>query len=341
MCAMARLIDLRSDTVTQPTPAMRAAMAAAEVGDDVLDHDPTMATLEQRIADLTGKAAALWVPSGSMGNLIALMGHVGRGDLVLATRHAHILGHELGTAAWLAGAMTYELEWSLGPGVPDPAAVAAEAQGGGAYYELTPRLLELENTHNHAGGAIIPPDVYAALVDTAHSYGLAVHLDGARVWHAAAALGLPVAQVVGEADTVNVCLSKGLAAPMGSVLAGPAGFIERARRTRKMLGGGVRQGGVVAAAGLVALDQELPRIDDDRLTAQRLARGLADLGFTVAPPQTNMVFVDSDAAPRLAETWCAAGVLCLAMGPAVRLVTHREIDEAAVDAALDAIKATR
>jgi len=317
---------------------MREAMARAQVDDDVLGHDPTMAALEERVAELAGKQAAIWVPSGCMSNLVAMMCHVTRGDRVIAPRHAHVFAYELGTVSWLAGAIAVELDWTLGPGVPSPEDVAREATSG-RYYALRTTLLALENTHNHAGGTIVPPDVYAELVATAHERGLAVHLDGARLWHAAAAQGLTVAQAVGEADTVSLCLSKGLAAPMGSVLAGSTELVARARRFRKMLGGGVRQGGVVAAAGLVALEDELPRVDEDRHRAIRLAQGLREMGYEVGEVHTNMAFVANDDAAGLAATWTQAGVACVAMGSAVRLVTHREIDDASVTEALERIRA--
>jgi threonine aldolase len=340
------LVDMRSDTVTRPSSAMRDAMARAEVGDDVLDHDPTMAALEARIAEITGREAALWLPSGSMSNLVALMIHLKRGEVFLTPHSAHVLNHELGTGAWLAGGMPRELPWALGPGVPSPDDVAAIVQGPPpSYFDLVPRLLVLENTHNEAGGTIVPPDIYAALVDTAHESGLPVHLDGARLWHAAAAQGLTPAQTIGEADTVTVCLSKGLGVPMGSLLAGPASLIDKARRARKMLGGGVRQGGVVAAAGLVALDTELPRIDEDRIRALRLAAGLRDLGFNVSDPDTNILMVPvadptPTAAADLAERWNTIGVGCYPMSGRVRLVTHRDVDDAGIDLALRLIADT-
>jgi threonine aldolase len=320
---------------------MREAMAAADVGDDVLERDPTMAALEDRVAQLVGSEAGLWLPSGSMSNLVALMAHLTRGDTFLAPKAAHVLGHELGTAAWLAGGMPRELPWSVAPGVPAPGDVTAIVQGPPPiYYELRPKLLVLENTHNEAGGTILPPPIYADLVEAAHAGGLAVHLDGARIWHVAAALGLTPAAVAGDADTVTVCLSKGLGAPMGSVLAGPSSLIVEARRLRKMLGGGVRQGGVVAAAGLVALEQELPRIDEDRLRARRLAAGLRELGLDAPDPDTNILIVRPPAttgAADLAARWNAAGVGCFPMGVGVRLVTHRDVDDAGVDLALELI----
>lgn len=319
-----RPIDLRSDTVTQPDQAMRRAMAAAEVGDDVLDHDPTTRALEERVADLLGVPAALWVPSGSMGNLIALMLHLGRGDRYLAARGAHVLDNELGTGAWLAQGMPTALDWDLGPGRISPDAVRAAATDAAPYHALRTTLLCLENTHNAAGGAVTPPDQHALLVSAARDTGLRVHLDGARLWHAAVALGVPPAALTVGVDTVQVCLSKGLGAPVGSVVAGSAEFVAQARRVRKMLGGGVRQGGVLAAAGLVALD----RIDDlarDHANADALAKGLAELGWDVAAPETNIVLA---AVPDLAhaiETLTAKGVRCGPMSGKVRFVTHRDI----------------
>jgi threonine aldolase len=273
-----------------------------------------------------------------MSNLVALMAHLTRGETFLAPRGAHVIGHELGTAAWLAGGLPRELAWTVKPGVPSPSEVSAIVQEQTpSYYDLRLRLLVLENTHNEAGGTIIPPDTYRALVATAHAGGLAVHVDGARAWHAAAAQGLPVAEVIGEADTVSLCLSKGLGAPMGSVLAGPSDLIADARRIRKMLGGGVRQGGIVAAAGLVALDEELPRIDEDRVRAVRLAAGLRALGFDAPEPETNILMVRCPDATGLAAQWNAAGVGCFPMGGAVRLVTHRDIDDDAIALAIDLI----
>ncbi|MGH3862049.1 threonine aldolase family protein, partial [Actinokineospora sp.] len=240
-----RRIDLRSDTVTKPDYTMRAAMAAAEVGDDVLDHDPTMRALEERAAGLLGVEAMLWVPSGSMGNLIALMLHLGRGDRFLAARGSHVLEAELGTPAWLAGGMPHPLEWTGGPGRISADDVSAFAAAGAPYYALRTALLCLENTHNFAGGTVTQPDHHALLVATAREAGIRVHLDGARLWNAAAALGVPPAALTVGVDTVQVCLSKGLGAPVGSLVGGSAAFVAEARRVRKMLGGGVRQGGVL------------------------------------------------------------------------------------------------
>lgn len=317
-------IDFRSDTVTQPDEKMRLAMSAAEVADDVLDHDPTMRKLEERVAELLGVDAALWVPSGSMGNLIALMLHLRRGDRFLAPRGAHVLDAELGTAAWLAGGMPHPLEWDAGPGRASADAVRAAAGAPGPYYTLTSRLLCLENTHNAAGGTVTPPDEHALLVSAARETGLRVHLDGARLWNAAVALGLPPAALTVGVDTVQVCLSKGLGAPVGSAVAGTRTFVEEARRVRKMLGGGIRQGGVLAAAGLVGLD----RIDDlaaDHANARALADGLAELGWEVVEPQTNIVLA---AVPDLEVTLAGLrhlGVYATPMAGKVRFVMHRDV----------------
>lgn len=331
-------IDLRSDTVTRPDRVMRAAMADAEVGDDVLDRDPTMRALEERAAELLGMADALWVPSGSMGNLIALMSHLRRGDRFLAPKGAHVLGNELGTAAWLAGGMPEPLAWDGGPGRPTGGTVRAAAGAHGPYFTLHTRLLCLENTHNAAGGAVTPPDEHCQLVAAAKDLGLAVHLDGARIWHASLALGVPVAALTTGVDTVQACLSKGLGAPVGSVVAGSVEFTGEARRLRKMLGGGVRQGGVLAAAGLVALD----RVEDlaaDHENAGRLASGLAERGWQVTTPATNIVLAAVPDLEIMLKRLAGIGVLATSMAGQVRFVTHRDVSAADVTEVLDRIEA--
>lgn len=332
-----RPIDLRSDTVTQPSPEMRAAMAAAEVGDDVLEHDPTLARLEGRVADLLGMEAALWVPSGCMGNLIALMMHLGRGDRFLAPAQAHVLGSELGTAAWLAGGMPEALAWDAGPGRPTPAQVTKAAGSPGPYYTLRTKLLCLENTHNFAGGAVIPQAEHRALVAAARAANLAVHLDGARIWHAAAAQNLPPSALTEGVDTVQVCLSKGLGAPMGSLVCGTKAAMVEARRIRKMLGGGVRQGGVIGAAGLVALDY-LPRIPEDHAKARALAEGLRAFGVAAPVPETNILLLPVADAPGAAAALEAAGVRASIVGSALRFIAHRDIAEADIAEALRRIE---
>jgi threonine aldolase len=334
----AKIIDLRSDTVTTPDERMRIAMAGAVVGDDVLDHDPTMRRLEETVAGLLGVEAGLWVPSGSMGNLIALITHLTRGDRFLAARDAHVIGHELGTAAWLAGGMPEPLPWDAGPGRISVETLRASISGEAPYHELRTTLLCLENTHGAAGGTVTPPDEHAQLVATAREAGLRVHLDGARLWNAAVSLDLPPAALTVGVDTVQVCLSKGLGAPVGSVVAGSAAFIIEARRVRKMLGGGVRQGGVLAAAGLVALEN-IKTLADDHRNAARLAAGLATLGWEVDPPQTNIVLAAVPDAGHTLAGLRRIGVLAVPMSAGqVRFVTHRDVSAADITETLHRIE---
>jgi threonine aldolase len=331
----AAAIDLRSDTVTRPDQRMRAAMAAAEVGDDVLDHDPTMRELEEAVAERIGVRAALWVPSGSMGNLIALMIHLRRGDRFLAPRGAHVLSAELGTAAWLAGGMPDPLEAK-----PTPHELTAAIGGKGPYYTMRTSLLVLENTHNGAGGAITQPDDHAKLVAVAKEAGLIVHLDGARLWNASVALGLPPAALTVGADSVQVCLSKGLGAPVGSLVGGSAEFVAEARRVRKMLGGGVRQGGVLAAAGLVALAQ-VADLAQDHANARTLADGLAEFGWEVDPPETNIVLAGVPDVEFALAGLARMGILATPMSGKVRFVTHRDVSAEQIREALARIHADR
>jgi threonine aldolase len=326
-------IDLRSDTVTRPDAAMRTAMAQAEVGDDVLDRDPTMQALEVEVAGVLGVEAALWVPSGCMGNLIALTAQLRRGDVFLAPAGAHVLIAELGTPAWLAGGMPVALPHDLGPGRVSPAAVLAAAGAPGPYYTLRSALLCLENTHNSAGGTVTSVADHAALVAVARQAGLRVHLDGARIWNAAVALGVPPASLTAGVDTVQVCLSKGLGAPVGSLVAGTAGFVEEARRLRKMLGGGVRQGGVLAAAGLVALARR-DELAEDHAAASALASGLRELGWEVTAPETNIVLATVADLPGTLQRLAEVGVLAVPTSGRVRFITHRDAGADAVEEAL-------
>ncbi|GAA1027398.1 MULTISPECIES: threonine aldolase family protein [Amycolatopsis] len=331
-------IDLRSDTVTAPDRRMRNAMAHAVVGDNVLDADPTMAELERTVASLLGLPAALWMPSGTMANLVAMMLHLRRGDAFLAPRDVHILVDELGTAASFAGGMPMPLAHDAGPGRPSPASVRAICPPRRAdYNELDVTLLCLENTHNAAGGAVMPPAEQAELTDVARECGLRVHLDGARLWNAAVALGVPPAALTGGVDSVQVCLSKGLGAPVGSVLAGSEDFIRRARRARQMLGGGVRQGGILAAAGLVALDR-IEQLAEDHEKARRLASGLAELGWQVNQPETNIVLAEVPDATSAIARLSRYGVLASEIAGRLRFVTHRDVSLPAVDDALARIK---
>jgi threonine aldolase len=274
-----------------------------------------------------------------MGNLIALATHLRRGDEFLAPRSAHVLRNELGSSAWLAGGMPTALENDAGPGRPSPAAVRASVTTNGPYFALHTRLLCLENTHNADGGAVVPPDEHAQLAAAAKGAGLRVHLDGARLWNASVALDVPPAALTVGVDTVQTCMSKGLGAPVGSAVAGSQEFVGEARRMRQMLGGGVRQGGVLAAAGLIALDRVADLAQDHR-NATSLASGLAEFGWEVNQPQTNIVLAmvpDPGATlSRLAEL----GVRASSIGGRVRFVTHRDVSEADVRDVLDRIGRT-
>lgn len=316
---------------------MYAAIAIAEVGDDVLERDPTMARLENKVAEMLGKEAALWVPTGCMSNLIGLMIHLRRGDRFLAPAQAHILGSELGTAAWLALGMPEPLPWEGGPGKITPNQVLNAAGNPGPYYSLRTTLLCLENTHNFAGGTCINAAEHRALAIAAQQKNLKIHLDGARIWHASVATGDSLSDLCWGADTVSVCLSKGLGAPMGSVIVGDRNSIDEARRIRKMLGGGVRQGGVVAAAGLVALEQ-IPHLAEDHARAARLAEGFISLGFKLTQPETNILFVSVPRSGDATAQLESVGIRCLPVGSALRFITHRDQLDSDVSDAINRIK---
>ncbi|WP_033290060.1 threonine aldolase family protein [Amycolatopsis jejuensis] len=330
-------IDFRSDTVTRPDAVMRRAMAEAEVDDNVIGTDPTIAELERRAAQVLGMPAALWTPSGTMANLIALSVHLQRGDRFLAMRGAHVLNNELGSAAWLAGGMPDILDHDAGPGRCTPETLAAATGTSGPYYSLRTTLLCLENTHNAAGGAVTPPDEHAQLLSVAKQAGLTVHLDGARIWHAAVALQVPPAALTVGVDSVSACFSKGLGAPVGSVVAGSVEFVERARRMRQMLGGGVRQGGVLAAACLVALGR-VDELAESHEFAKRLAGGLAEHGWDVSAPDTNIVLAGVPDIPTALHWLGSLGILAVPMAGKVRFVTHRDLSSADIDEALRRIK---
>ncbi len=333
---MNTVIDLRSDTVSKPSDAMRHAMASAEVGDDVFGDDPTVRVLEERAAGLLGKEAALFVPSGTMGNLLAVMTHTRPGDEILLGDQSHIFQYELGGAARIANVLTRPLT-NNDAGAMDPAATATAIRQENLHSPGT-TLLCLENTHNRCGGAALPLTVMDELTAVAGERRVAVHLDGARVFNAAAALGVPVARIARDCDSVSFCLSKGLGCPVGSLLCGPREFVDRARRNRKLLGGGMRQVGILAAAGLYALDHNITRLSEDHANARALADGLRKLApFRPNDPATNIVVVDI-ARGRLPD-WLSAfeeqGVLGVAFGPQrMRLVTHINITRDDVDEAL-------
>jgi threonine aldolase len=348
---MGRMIDLRSDTVTRPTPAMRRAMADAEVGDDVYGEDPTVRALEEEAAARLERPAALFVPTGTMGNQIAVHLQTIRGSEVLIEARGHIFNFELGAMAALSGALPRPLVTT--DGFLDPAQVEAAIHAQVSYVTPT-RLLCLENTHNLWSGLPMTSARTAALAAVAHGRGLRVHLDGARIFNAAAATGERAAALARGCDTVMFCLSKGLAAPVGSMLVGEADLIAEARRVRKMFGGGMRQVGVLAAAGLVALRDMVPRLAEDHERARQLALGLCALPAVELDParvQTNiLVFrvrpdrvpgpAEVPASERFVRALRAHGVLCGTFSDTeVRMVTHYEIGDAEVAAALGAAQA--
>lgn len=327
------MIDLRSDTVTRPTPAMRRAMADAEVGDDVFGDDPTVRRLEAAVAERLGMEAAVFVTSGTQSNLCALLAHCGRGDEYIVGDMAHTYRWEGGGGAVLGGIQPQPVPM-LTDGLPDPAAVAAAVKPVDDHFART-RLLCLENTKD---GRVQSVDRMREAVDVGRTHDLAVHLDGARMWNAVVALGTSAAAFAAPFDSVSMCLSKGLGAPAGSVLAGPRELITEARHWRKMLGGGLRQVGVLAAAGLHALDHHVERLADDHANAARLAQGLASIdGIEIDANDTNMVFASiSGAPPDLRDRLAAAGVATListgADGRAhTRLVTHLDVTGVDVD----------
>ena len=335
------LIDLRSDTVTQPTPAMLEAIRTAPLGDDVFQDDPTVNQLEELAAKLLGKEAALFVPSGTMGNLCAVLTHCRRGDEIIVGDECHILHHEHGGASVLGGVVLRAV--ANGPrGAPDAAAVERILKPGGGL----PRtgLLCLENTHNHCGGTALSTAELSPAVAVAKRHGVPVHLDGARIFNAAVALATPVAELARDADSVMFCLSKGLSAPVGSLLCGTREFIERARRNRKMLGGGMRQVGTVAAAGIVALETMVERLAEDHANARCLAEGLATLPWGAVDPavvETNMVVwtVSETTAQAYLPQLADAGVLITAYDQhRLRLVTHYGIERPHIEEAISRIQ---
>ncbi|HUN91080.1 MAG TPA: low-specificity L-threonine aldolase [Burkholderiaceae bacterium] len=320
-------VDLRSDTVTRPTPAMRRAMAEAEVGDDVFGDDPTVNRLQAVLAERLGFDDALFFPSGTQSNLAALMTHCARGDEVILGQEAHTYKFEGGGAAVLGSIQPQPIEHAADGTLPLDR-IAAAIKPDDAHFPRT-RLLALENT---LGGRVIPLAYCRDALALARRHGLATHLDGARMFNAATALGVDGREVAGGFDSVSVCLSKGLGAPAGTVLAGSREFIARARRPRKMLGGAMRQSGILAAAALYALDHHVARLVDDHARAERLARGLRRIDrLRVDGPHTNMVFVEVPApsCPALAEELARAGVRAR-IAPLTRFVTHLDVDDAGI-----------
>jgi threonine aldolase len=332
-------IDLRSDTVTRPTPEMRRAMAGAEVGDDVYGEDPTVNRLEERAAEILGMEAALFVPSGTMGNAIAIRILSERGDEVLVERRSHVVRFELSGMALLSGVMPRMVD---APRAQLTAEHVRAAVAPHAYYKSDVRLVVLENTHNVGGGTVMGVPEAAAVVAAAREAGFRVHLDGARIWHASVALGVPPAALVAGVDTVMACLSKGLCAPVGSLVASSRERIGEARRVRKLLGGGMRQAGVLAAAGLVALETLVPRLAEDHANARLLGQALgAGRGVQVAPVETNIVVaaLEGRSAPDVVAALREAGVLASLMDArTLRLVTHRDVSRADCERAAQVIE---
>jgi threonine aldolase len=320
-------IDLRSDTVTKPSPAMREAMARADVGDDVFGDDPTVNKLQEVAAARFGMQAGLFFPSGTQSNLAAVMAHCQRGEEVILGQDAHTYCHEAGGAAVLGSIQPQPLT-NRPDGTLDLAEVEAAIKPDDSHYAIT-KLLALENT---IGGKVIPRDYMADAIALARRHQLSTHLDGARVFNASVKLGMPVKELCAGFDTVSVCLSKGLGTPAGTVLVGRKDVIDRARRIRKMLGGTMRQVGILAAAGLYALEHNVDRLAEDHANAERLAKGLLGLGLKVDPVQTNMVFttVPKESAAALKGHLDDSGIVTLG-GTRMRLVTHLDVDAAGID----------
>lgn len=325
------MIDLRSDTVTKPTPEMRAAMASAEVGDDVYGEDPTVNRLEAVAAEIFEKEAALFVASGTMGNQIAVKVHTSPGQEVVVEERSHIFNYELGMAGVLSGVMLRSVRSGDGSGQLTWDEIEAACRSGNDHAAAT-ALICLENTHNAGGGSVMDAARCRDICERAGELGICVHIDGARIFNAAAASGSSVSDLTRHADSVQFCLSKGLGAPVGSVLVGASRFINEARLWRKRLGGGMRQAGIVAAAGLLALEESPARLLEDHDKARLLAKGLAaHAGLAIDPEKvvTNIAFFDTSGTGRTAEDICEAlegeGVLAGGSGHSVRMVTHRDV----------------
>ncbi len=329
-------IDLRSDTVTRPTAAMRAAMAAAEVGDDVYGEDPTVNRLEARAAEIFGRESALFVPTGTMGNQIAIRLHTEHGQEVICEARSHVLDWEMAMMSAFSGCLPRAIHGEHGILTWEQISAVMVRP---SYYRASTGLLCLESSHNMAGGTVTPLAIFEEIWHGAKEAGLATHLDGARIFNSAVALGLPVAKLTRGFDTVNFCLSKGLGAPVGSMLVGSAAAMHRARIFRKALGGGMRQAGVLAAAGILALEQGPSRLHEDHANAQHLAQAVAtcrSVAIDLATVQTNIVRFDVkglDAVHVVAELK-AQGVLCSSLGrKSIRLVTHRDVSRAQCETA--------
>lgn len=339
------MIDLRSDTVTKPTPAMRRAMAEAEVGDDVYGEDPTVNRLQERAAEIFEKEAALFVPTGSMGNQIAVKLHTSPGDEVVIEERGHILNWELGAPAVISGIIFRTVRAKSPTGMLTWEEIAPVLHTDTPYYACPTGLICLENTHNFGGGSVMSAEETGYICDNAHGVGIPVHIDGARIFNAAAALGESVAEITAKADSVQFCLSKALGAPVGSLLVGSADFIEEARAWRKRLGGGMRQVGVLAAAGMVALEETPKILHVDHENAERLAEGLASIrGISIDPAsvRTNIVIFDVSGTGKTAGEICDGllkeGILASPFGTAIRMVTHFDVSAEDIEGTLKAME---
>lgn len=334
-------VDLRSDTVTRPSVAMRAAIAAAEVDDDVLGKDPTVERLERRTAELLDKEAALFFPSGTQANQTGILLHTEPGSEAICEADAHVFHYEYASASWLAGVQLVPVASERGR-LPEDRVRAAIRPGDRHHPRTT--LICVEQTHGASGGSVVPLDRLEAVRRVADEHGLPIHMDGARLWHAAVALGRPPADVAVTADTVMASLSKGLGCPAGSMLAGPGELIERAWTIRKRLGGGMRQVGILAAAGLHALEHHLPRLDEDHARARRLYEACREIeGLSPVEPDTNTLRIDVTrdglAAAEVERRLHERGVWILALGPDwLRAVTHRDVDDEGIERAIEALR---
>ena len=328
------MIDLRSDTVTRPTEAMRQAMLEAPVGDDVFGEDPTVNRLEEYVADLLGKEAALYAPSGTMTNQIGVQVSTNRGEEVLLHEGSHIFVYEAGAPAMLSSVQLRTLPGDNG--ILDSETVRAAVRPEDVHFPRS-RLLCLENTHNTAGGKVFPLEDFADVAETARELGLKVHLDGARLFNAQAATGIPAREWCAHADTVSVCSSKGLGAPVGSLLAGDGVTISEGRRARKAFGGGMRQAGIIAAASLYAFENNTGRLSEDHERARNLAAGLREAGYDAREPDTNLVLVAVDDPPEFLRALAGEGVLATLGKPGfVRLCTNLDVGDGDIETAIEA-----
>ena len=337
-------IDLRSDTVTEPTPEMREAMANAELGDDVYGEDPTVNHLQELSAQMLGKEAALFVPSGTMGNLAAILAHCARGDEIIIGDRSHTYLYEAGGVSALGGIHTFVVKNRDDGTVPHDE-IEAAIRADNDHFPKT-SLICLENTHNRCGGSVLSVDYIQDVGRIAKEHGLGLHIDGARIFNAAIALNVPPAELVASADSVTFCLSKGLCAPAGSVICGEKAFIQKAHRARKMLGGGMRQAGVLAAAGVVALESMVDRLREDHSKARRLAETLVELpgiSLDYETPATNMIFLKLDEAPisgeDLVRRFADKGIkISASSGGQMRLVMHYWVDDGALAQIIEAFR---